>query len=110
MKLAAFPKCFMDHIVVERSMSLFDWIAMAADLPIEGVEFHHGFFETLEANYLERVRSALEGRGLAVAHVTVGALDAEQEQLALGHHSRGCGVGLAERERQPQEAFRGCGC
>ena len=66
MKLAAFPKCFMDHIVVERSMSLFDWIAMAADLPIEGVEFHHGFFETLEANYLERVRSALEGRGLAM--------------------------------------------
>ena len=48
MKLAAFPKCFMDQIVVERSMSLFDWIAMAADLPVEGVEFHHGFFETLD--------------------------------------------------------------
>src|SRR5204863_3493185 len=48
----------------------------------------------------------LERRGLAVAHMTVGALDAEEEQLALGHHSRGCGVGLAERERQAQEAAR----
>jgi len=64
MKLAAFPKCFMDQLVVERSMSLFDWIEMAADLPVEGTEFHHGFFETLDASYLERVRSALERRGL----------------------------------------------
>jgi sugar phosphate isomerase/epimerase len=64
MKLAAFPKCFMDQLVVERSMSLFDWIDMAADLPVEGLEFHHGFLETLEASYLERVRSALERRGL----------------------------------------------
>src|SRR5207244_6745356 len=66
MKLAAFPKCFMDQLVVERSMSLFDWIAMAADLPVEGLEFHHGFLETLDASYLERVRSAIEGRGLAM--------------------------------------------
>ncbi len=66
MKLAAFPKCFMDAIVVERSMSLFDWIDMAADLPVEGLEFHHGFLETLDASYLERVRSALERRGLAM--------------------------------------------
>ena len=66
MKLAAFPKCFMDQLVVERSMSLFDWIDMAADLPVEGLEFHHGFLETLDASYLERVRSALERRGLVM--------------------------------------------
>ena len=66
MKLAAFPKCFMDQLVVERSMSLFDWIDMAADLPVEGLEFHHGFLETLDGSYLERVRSALERRGLAM--------------------------------------------
>jgi sugar phosphate isomerase/epimerase len=64
MKLAAFPKCFMDQLVVERSMSLFDWIAMASDLPVEGLEFHHGFLETLDEAYLERVRSALERRHL----------------------------------------------
>ena len=66
MKLAAFPKCFMDAIVVERSLSLFDWVDMAADLPVEGLEFHHGFLETLDASYLERVRSALERRSLAM--------------------------------------------
>lgn len=64
MKLAAFPKCFMDQLVVDRSMSLFDWLEMSADLPIEGLEFYDGFLESLEEGYLEKVRSALEKRRL----------------------------------------------
>ena len=64
MKLAAFPKCFMDQLVVERSMSVFDWIEMAADLPIDGLELYDGFLETLEEGYLEKVRLAIERRRL----------------------------------------------
>jgi len=60
MKLAAFPKCFMDQLVVERSMSVFDWIEMAADLPIDGLELYDGFLETFEELYLEKVRMAIE--------------------------------------------------
>ena len=60
MKLAAFPKCYMDELVVHRSMSIFDWIAMAADLPVDGLEFHDGFLESFEEAYLDKVRSALE--------------------------------------------------
>ncbi len=59
MKLAAFPKCYMDRLVVERSMSVFDWIAMAADLPVDGLELYDGFLESTDEAYLERVRSAL---------------------------------------------------
>ena len=64
MKLAAFPKCFMDQLVLQRSMSVFDWIEMAADLPIDGLELYDGFLETLDEGYLEKVRLAIERRGL----------------------------------------------
>lgn len=66
MKLAAFPKCFMDQLVVERSMSVFDWIEMAADLPVNGLELYDGFLANLDEAYLEKVRSALERRGLVM--------------------------------------------
>jgi sugar phosphate isomerase/epimerase len=62
MKLSAFPKCFMDALVLEHTMSIFDWIDMAADLPVDGLEMYGGFFESLEGAYLERVRAAIEQR------------------------------------------------
>jgi sugar phosphate isomerase/epimerase len=64
MKLAAFPKCFMDQLVVERTMTVFDWIEMAARLPVDGLEMYPGFFASLDRQYLERVRLALENRHL----------------------------------------------
>jgi sugar phosphate isomerase/epimerase len=60
MKLAAFPKCFMDQLVVERTMTVFDWIEMAADLPIDGLELYDGFLASLDKAYLDSVRLALE--------------------------------------------------
>jgi sugar phosphate isomerase/epimerase len=56
----------MDQLVVERSMSVFDWIEMAADLPVNGLELYDGFLANLDEAYLEKVRSALERRGLAM--------------------------------------------
>src|SRR2546428_13701768 len=67
LRLAAFPKCFMDQLVVERSMSVLDWIEMAAALPVEGLELYDGFFESLEEGYLETVREVLERKLLALA-------------------------------------------
>lgn len=64
MKLAAFPKCYMDQLVVHRTMTILDWIEMAADLPIDGLEFYDGFLTSFEETYLEQVRSALARRGL----------------------------------------------
>ena len=64
MNLAAFPKCYMDDLVVRRSMSLFDWIEMAADLPIDGLEFYDGFLKSTEEAYLEKLRGVLERHGL----------------------------------------------
>ena len=66
MKLAAFPKCYMDQLVVERSISVFGWIGMASDLPVDGLELYDGFLETTDPAYLERVRTALDSRRLAM--------------------------------------------
>ena len=66
MKLSAFPKCFMDELVVKRTMSVFDWIEMASDLPIDGLELYDGFLESLDEDYLQMVRSAIERRGLTM--------------------------------------------
>jgi sugar phosphate isomerase/epimerase len=66
MKLAAFPKCYMDQLVTERSMSVFDWIDMASDLPVDGLELYDGFLQSFDQAYLARVRSALEGRRMAM--------------------------------------------
>ena len=71
MKLAAFPKCFMDALVVHRTMSVFDWIAMAANLGVDGLEMYDGFFESLDGAYLDRVRAALEQRRLAMPMLCV---------------------------------------
>lgn len=64
MKVAAFPKCYMDQLVVERSMTLFDWIAMGSDLGVDGLELYDAFLESQDAAYLDRVRQELERRGL----------------------------------------------
>jgi len=66
MKLAAFPKCYMDQLVTEHSMSVFDWIEMASDLPVDGLELYDGFLESFDEAYLARVRSALERRRMAM--------------------------------------------
>jgi sugar phosphate isomerase/epimerase len=52
----------MDQLVVDRSMTVFEWIDMAADLPVDGLEMYDGFFESLDEAYLGRVHSALEKR------------------------------------------------
>ncbi len=66
MKLAAFPKCFMDPLVRDRTMTVFDWIEMAAGLPLDGLEMYDGFFTSLEEAYLARVRAAIEQHGFVM--------------------------------------------
>jgi sugar phosphate isomerase/epimerase len=63
-RLAAFPKCFMDQLVVDGTMTVFDWIEMAAELPVDGLEMYSGFFRSLDPDYLERIRASLDRHGL----------------------------------------------
>ena len=56
--LAAFPKGFFTQLV-ERSMSLFEWLDLAASLGVDGVELYPLFFESFDAAYLKKVKEAL---------------------------------------------------
>jgi sugar phosphate isomerase/epimerase len=50
----------MDDLCVSKTMTLFDWIELAASLGVDGVEMYPGFFESLEPDYLESVRNHLD--------------------------------------------------
>jgi len=62
-KISAFPKCYLNAISVERSMTVFDWIEQARALPAEGLEMYEGFFPSLDPDYLDQVRSAIHNAG-----------------------------------------------
>ncbi len=64
-KLAAFPKCYMDQLCVDHTMSVFEWIDLAATLGVDGLEFYWGFLEADPA-FLEKVKASLEKHSLAM--------------------------------------------
>src|SRR5262249_30770696 len=66
LKLSAFPKCYIDRIAGERSLSVFDWIEMARSLDADGLEMYDGFLTSLEMPYLDRVGEAIHDAGFAM--------------------------------------------
>jgi len=66
LKLSAFPKCYLDRIAGERTMSVLDWIAMAKQLDADGLEMYEGFFTSLEPGYLDSVGDAIREAGFAM--------------------------------------------
>ena len=75
MKLAAFPKCFMDDICVHRTMTVFDWITLAEkelkSAGVTGLEMYNGYFESLEPAYLQSVKDALNSAGFEMPMLCV---------------------------------------
>jgi sugar phosphate isomerase/epimerase len=62
-KLAVFPKCFMDQLCVDRTMTIFEWIELAATLGVDGLEFYSGFLPDDDTRISE-VRAALHAHNL----------------------------------------------
>ena len=65
-RLSAFPKCYLDAIAGDRSMSVFDWITMARPLDADGLEMYEGFFTSLEPGYLDSVGEAISSAGFSM--------------------------------------------
>ena len=65
-KLSAFPKCYLDAIAGDRSMTVFDWIEQARRLDANGLEMYEGFFTSLEPAYLDSVGGAIRDAGFAM--------------------------------------------
>ena len=65
-RLAAFPKCFLDDILVHKSMTVFDWIKKASQLEVDGLEMYYPFFKGKDDEFLEQVRAACDEIGLSI--------------------------------------------
>ena len=63
MKISAFPKCYIDTISTERTMTVFDWIEMSKTLGAEGLEMYEGFFTSLDNAYIDTVGEAIHNAG-----------------------------------------------
>ena len=65
-KLSVFPKGFMDDLCLHRTMSLFDWLDLAATLDVDGVEMYPGFFANFEPDYVAKIKQHADSLGLAI--------------------------------------------
>ena len=65
-KLSVFPKCYMDDLCVTRTMSLFEWIDLAATLGVDGVEMYPGFFANFEPEYVAQIKQHADAKGLEI--------------------------------------------
>lgn len=63
-KLAAFPKCYMDQLCVDHSMTIFQWIDMASTLDVDGLEFYSGFVDSLSREDIVKVKRSLQDKKL----------------------------------------------
>ncbi|MCE9603733.1 MAG: sugar phosphate isomerase/epimerase [Planctomycetia bacterium] len=92
LKISAFPKCYLDEIAGERSMSVFDWIEMARALDADGLEMYDGFLTSLDDDYLDRVKGAIHAAGFVMPMLCCSPdftnPDAELRRRAVEHHKR----------------------
>lgn len=64
MRIAAFPKGYLDELVFRRTRPVTDWIDEAADLGVDGVELHPGMLWDSSPDGVARVRDAIAAAGL----------------------------------------------
>jgi sugar phosphate isomerase/epimerase len=65
-RLAAFPKCYLDDIIIHKSMTIFDWIEKASQIGVDGLEMHHLFFAGEGDDFLDKVKTKCEQANLSI--------------------------------------------
>jgi sugar phosphate isomerase/epimerase len=65
-QLAAFPKAFMRQLCKDGSMTVRDWVALAAPLQVDGLEFYSGFLELADPARWPELRREVERQGLVI--------------------------------------------
>ena len=66
-KLAVFPKLYMQELCKSGTMSLAEWIDLAAELPVDGLEWYAGFLEMEDQENWEPLRKkVVEEKGLEI--------------------------------------------
>ena len=86
-KLSAFPKCYLDRIAGDHTMTVFEWIEMARPLDADGLEMYEGFFTSLDDAYLDEVGEAIHRAGCA----TRGGQLVSRDGVPSSRQTGGCG-------------------
>ncbi|MEY2473317.1 MAG: hypothetical protein QOK28_2646 [Actinomycetota bacterium] len=64
--LSAFPKAWLDEMVLAGTMSIADWVQMASVLPIQGLEMFAGFIDLKDPAGWAAQRRIVEDAGLVI--------------------------------------------
>lgn len=65
-QLAVFPKAYMDPLCVDGSMTIRQWIELAAKLDVDGLEFYTGFLELADPKACKESRAVAADHGLTI--------------------------------------------
>lgn len=65
-KLAAFPKAFMQQLCKDGSMTLQQWVDLAAPLGLEGLEYYSGMLELADPVQWPVARRQVEAAGMVI--------------------------------------------
>jgi sugar phosphate isomerase/epimerase len=65
-RLAAFPKAYMRPLCKDGTMTLREWVDLAAPLGLDGLEYYSGFLELANPAAWTQARRTVEERGLVI--------------------------------------------
>ena len=65
-KLAAFPKAFMQQLCKDGSMTLQQWVDLAAPLGLDGLEYYSGMLELADPTRWPMARRQVEAAGMVI--------------------------------------------
>jgi sugar phosphate isomerase/epimerase len=65
-RLAAFPKAYMTALCKEGSMTVSEWIRLAASLDVQGLEWYAGFLEMADESNWARFRREVDATGRVI--------------------------------------------
>ncbi len=65
-KLAVFPKAYMQALCKDGTMTLSEWIALAAQLDVDGMEWYAGFLEMKDDSKWPFFRKEVENQGMVI--------------------------------------------
>jgi len=63
MRVAAFPKGYLPAMMIQRTMTVYDWIEQARGLGVDGLELHTGFLWSTEPGEIARLSDTLHQAG-----------------------------------------------
>jgi sugar phosphate isomerase/epimerase len=65
-KIAAFPKAYMQALCKDGTMTVSEWIELAATLDVDGIEWYAGFLEMADESNWTRFRQQVENHGMVI--------------------------------------------